>query len=317
MTTRVFLLVAMLLGAWVEASWAQPKPRVVERAKRPQFSERDWEGVYFQDLFREGLVGPRPQHFGAKPPVAVAQPSNDNGPAPGGAADSWSALISPGAIEDEIKRLHLELDPLVTTPQAFKTDNTKIRYLFHRLATLFAIISQYDETVRWKDDAPAVRDGLAQAAANARTSSEAAFANAKAQRDRLSELVRGGKWSEITEGSVAELDWPLWAERSAVMQRLEAGFDERLKPWTSSAAEFAQHPDEILHEAQMASALGRVLVQTGMPDAEDDEYMTQARQMSNAGLELRKALEASDWESASSAVNKIGQSCTNCHESYR
>ena len=314
-------LIVLAIGFTAGAVCAQDKPqpkRLIERAKRPTFSERDWDGVYFENLFEQGLVGSRPADFGksravkptAEPAVSAAEPEKSGA--------GWSQLISSQAIEDEIKKTHLELDALITTPQNFKTENGKVRACFSRLSTWFGIIAEYDESVRWKAEAPAVRDAFAQAAANAQTSSDEAFANAKTERDQLAELIRGGK---LSAGSAAansvEMNWSHWVDRVSLMTRLEMAFTERLKPWTSNQAEFAGHSEEVLHEANIVAAIGNTLTQDGLEDADDEDYTRHAHEMMAAAKALQEALQANQFDGASSAVNRIGQDCSNCHEAFR
>ncbi len=315
-------LIVLALGCVEGAVWGQDKPqpkRQIERAKRPTFNERDWDGVYFENLFDQGLVGSRPENFGRKiaPSKPVALSANGDGEAAALGA-GWSQWISGQALEDEVKKTHLELDALITTPQNFKTENGKIRECFSRLATWFGIIAEYDDSVRWKADATFARDAFAQAAANARTSSDEAFANAKSQRDQLAELIRGGKLSSNSSAATSvEMNWTHWVDRVAMMTRLEAAFTERLKPWTSNAAEFAGHSEEVLHEANLVAAIGNTLLQVGLEDADDDEYMRHAREMTAAAKSLQEALQTNQFEAASSAVNRLGQACSNCHEAFR
>ncbi len=314
-----FWLAIWVIAVAVACGIAQEKPapkRQVERAKRPIFSARDWDGIYFEDLFQQGLVGPRPENFGkSKPAPKNATPlvNTENGDSPA-AFSGWSTLISSQAIEDEVKKTHLELDTLITTSQKFKTDSGKVRESFSLLATLFAIIAEYDDNVRWKAEAASARDAFAQAAANAQTSSDEAFANARTQRDQLAELIRGGK---LAGGNSGEMDWTHWTDRVALMKRLDESFDKRLKPWTSSAEEMNRHSDEILHDANIVAAIGRVLTQTGLEEADDEEYAKFAREMSAAAKELQSAMQANQFDAASSAVNRLGKACNDCHEVYR
>lgn len=316
---RFAIVIGFILGPSIASMGsAQDKPdrpKTVTRAKRPVFTERDWSGIYFQDLFAEGLDGARPQNFGQrqKPTVPAAiEVVSENGES---ATSGWAEWISSSALEDEIKNAHLELESLVNTVQSFNSDAAKVRESLSRLATWFAIVAEFNDTVRWKADAVAARDGLAQAAANARTTSSDAFASVQAQKEQLAELIRGGKFAAGSAAS--EMNWTHWVDRVALMSRLEIAVTERLKPWTSNEAEFAAHQEEILHEANVAAAIGQALVQSGVIDADDDEYAGFAKSMSQAAKELQAALETNQFAEASSAANRMGKACADCHEAYR
>jgi heme oxygenase len=315
----VICLAAMCL----QSTWAQeqaPPKRVVERVKRPRFSQRDWDAVYFEDLFTQALVGERPATLGqARAPLASPSAASHANSDPGdqNISGAWSQLVSSQAIEDEIKKTHLELDSLVTTPQKFKTDNALIRRDLSLLSTMFAIVAEYDDTVRWKDEAETARDAFAQAAANAQTSSPEAFASASARRDMLAEMIRGEKLSQGTGATSAQMDWTHWADRVVLMNRLNTSFESRLKPWTSNPTEFSSHVDDILHEANIAAAIGHALVQDGLDDADDDNYRQFAAQMSQAARDIQAAVQENNYDAASSGVNRLGQACSNCHETYQ
>ncbi len=309
------------LACWVGAqfsssSWGQAdqKPPVVERARRPVFSPRDWDGIYFQNLFAEGLVGSRPEKFGkpaTTPADSVAAPE-----LPASAGGAWSSLITGAVIEDEIKALQGELDQAVTTPTKFKSENAKVRRVLTQLATLFAIIAEYDGDVRWKDTAVDARTAFARAAAAARTTTDAAYQTAKSQKENLNELIRGGKFAPPSGGEELA-GWTSWANRSEVMDRLELGFTERLRPWTSSESEFQANLDQVVHEVSLIGALAQILTQTGMDDADDAAYTEHAQTMKAAAIELRKAALTPTYVGIAAAADRIGQACSNCHEAYR
>jgi len=67
MKRNTVLVVSLTTVAFVTGSMAAvavqdktPKSPPVKRVKRPHFTERDWDGIYFENLFEEGLVGERP-----------------------------------------------------------------------------------------------------------------------------------------------------------------------------------------------------------------------------------------------------------------
>lgn len=313
---RILLIGLICAPPAIAQEKPQPK-RLIERAKRPIFSERDWDGIYFENLFDQGLVGDRPKDFGMaraskKPPAPAAGDESENA-SPAG----WSQWISGQTLEDEVKRMQLELDELVTTPENFKTENAKVRASFAQLATWFGIIAEFDDSVRWQSDAAGARDMFAQAAASAQNSSDEAFASAKSARDQLAELVRGEKLRSDAGRGSAEMNWTHWADRVSLMTRLETAFTERLKPWTSNESEFRGHADELPQEAEIVAAVSHVLLLDGLDDAEDEDYVRHSNEMTQAARDLRTAVENLQFEPASNSVNRMGQACSNCHEAFR
>lgn len=317
---RRCLVVPILSGLLV--AWALPAPaqaqqesqKVIRRAQRPTFDRQDWDGVFFENLFRDGLVGERPENFG-QPETAEPTPATVDGSTAPTGGDAWSNYISAVVIEDEVKKLQISLDSLISTPSRFRSENTQVRAVCLQLAFLFGVISEYDQNVRWQEYAPQARAAFARAAANARTNTDQAFNSVRTQKDNLTEMVRGGKFAAdaVDESS----DWADWTDRSPLMERMNVAFEDRLKPWTSNESEFDSHREEILHEASLLAALGVVLTKEGLDDADDDEYLEHARQLITASSELTLAARENAFDRAATQVNVISQSCSNCHESYR
>ena len=94
----------------------------VTRAKRPIFTERDKDGIFFDNVFDEALVGNRPAAGAVETP---AGPTFGQSPASGGGgAESfaWSQYIDSDVLETEIKRLQRKVSQEVTSPTKYKTE---------------------------------------------------------------------------------------------------------------------------------------------------------------------------------------------------
>src|SRR5947207_14214986 len=175
---------------------AQTKaPKTAKRAQPPKFSKTD---PFYADAFKEGLVGERPADLG-KGAAAATGSTVANSSAPvagsgGGAASGagWSRLISATTIEDSIKSLKQQVDQEITTPSDFAGKGHKLaRRDYTLLAVLFGIAGEYDGDVRWRKDAAPARDAFARSANNFKVGTPQAFAEAKARKEELTELVGG------------------------------------------------------------------------------------------------------------------------------
>ncbi len=308
-------LFSIIVGS-LSAALVQDQPPVkTTRVKRPVFTQRDWDGVYFENLFEDGLVGPRPSKVDleARPKPSDTQVSAET---PADASFAWSKFIGRDVIENEVKSVQQQLAGCVTTPPRFKSDYAEARQSFSVLSMLFAIIRQYDGEVRWKKDSAAAQTAFARTAANCRVGSQQAYQSAKLRKDDLAELVRGGALAG--EGTpINDLDWPTAVDRVPLMKRLEVAFDETLKPATANKTEFVNNLDRVLHESNIVAAIGQVMIQPGMDDAQEDTYSQHARELSQAAQQISLACKSNDFESAAAAANQIGQSCSNCHDQWR
>jgi cytochrome c556 len=315
---RLFLtaLVAALL---VIQSPAMPTPqderrvKKVTRVKRPVFKERDWDGIYFKDLFKDALVGDRPEKAAPDPkvPAAVAEA----GPSASATKFRWSTIIGRETLEDEIKRVANQLNSEITTPIKFKSEYAQAHQSFSMLSMLFAIVHEYDDEVRWKKFAPDAQASFQRAAASSRVGTIQAYENCKRKKQDLTEMVRGGNFiggEEVPE----TLNWGAVIDRSPIMERLEAA-NQNLKQMTANEREFTSELAKLVHESQIVAATALILTQENMTDADDDGYRDFAMAMHEAAMEIVQAAKNQDFESATRAANRLNQSCDDCHSEWR
>ena len=291
------------------------EPKRVRRAKLPKFEDKQFDNVFFKDVFSQ-LQGERTLGTRVVDNGSGGSPT-DGGSPTAAATYAWSKLITATTIEDEIKSLKLKVDTTVNTPSQFQGGGYgKARLHFSILAALFGIIAEYDEEdVRWKEDAVLSRDLFAKGAANCKVGSQQAFNEAKLRKADLGDLVGGNG----IQGQVNDMDfsWGNVVDRSPLMQRLELSVDEILAPYTADQAEFESNIDEVLHEAELVAAISELLCKDGIEDAGDDFYEGFAKQMRDAAREIADAVKLNNQEAASKAVGTIRQACSECHENYR
>ena len=316
--TKQLLIVSITLtslaGAFV---WAQTKRPVPKRAKVPNFSSKDTEGIYFQDVFTDALSGSRPADLGTPKKIVANPTDNGNSSANAGSGTGWSQFISAQTLEDEIKRIKLKVDQDVTTPAKFAGRGYKLcRKHFSMLAMSFGIIGDYNGTVRWQDDAPAARDLFARTAGNCKVGTQQVYNEAKLRKEDLAEILRGSGLNAAKEAE-AKPNWGEVVDRSPLMQRLETAHQGALLPYTANKAEFNNHKEDILHEAEIIAAIGEVLVHDSMDDGDDDDYASYSDRMKQAALEVVNAVKTGNDEAARKAAGEISKSCTECHELYR
>lgn len=316
----ILVFVLPLLPAWFAAAQnrAGNAPR---RAAAPDFEPSDYRDIFFDNVFTEGgpLVGTRPDSGTSV--VARPAPASPASPAAGGAAPAgegiWAELISPTTIEDEIKALNLQLEQSVTTPAQFAGRGHKdVQKQFSLLAMLFAIIGDYGADVRWKEDAPELRDRFARAAANTKAGGNIQVYNeAKMRKEDLANVVRG---SRLNEGNAdPEVNWESTVYRSPLMRILEDRSARYLQQATASEDAFSKEPEKVLHEAELVAAIAGVLKQEGMDDAGDSEYVALVDRMKQAAQDVVSAVKLNNAEQARLAVGEISQSCSACHDAYR
>lgn len=304
-------LIVAIYAARIELTAAAPP----KRARPPKFPDSVKE-AFFTDA-RKQLVGPRPETKSAAPKSDAQQPGGIVG-SHGELASrrAWSELISAEALEDEIKAQQIALGASLQNPTKFKAgEYQKAHMHFSMLAALFAIDSQYGQSVRWWREAASVCDLMGRGAAICKIGTDAAYKEAKSRADDLETLVRGG--SIAPRESTSKLDWPKIAERGPLMKRLEVAHEQGLLPGVAAAASFANSADKLSHEAQLIAALADVIMREGYEFSDDETYGEYAQAMQTGALEVRAGVEQKDFQRARNGVESIGRACRNCHEGFR
>lgn len=272
---------------------------------------------FFPDA-RERLVGQ---------PVIAANPGNPGqGTAPGsttenpsggnGASHAWSKIISRETIEDEVKRLAASVKEATANPGTFNTGGHRVcRDDFATLAVLFAVTAQYDGDVRWKKEAPALRDAAGHTSRNCKVSSTGAFQEAKQLAAQLEELVRGGAVDLAPKEG--ETEWTNVADFSPIMKRMEVALDKRLKGWVANAGDFSQNSQQVAHEAQMLAVMATIIKDESYGYTPDDEFEGFADEVAKQSGELLGAVTTKNYDAGRAAFGSILNTCTACHQVYR
>ena len=301
------------LSAQEETKSPPKKIRKVRRVAKPTFDESK-KGIYFKDIFKDGVVGTRPDKSQAAAIASKAAVKSAEG-VDAENSTGWSSLIAGTTIEDEIKSLNQALAKSVTTPVKFKTSYNDVRQTMALLSMSFAIIREFDGEVRWQDHAPAAQAAMQKAATNARTNTDQTFNYCNARKFDLEDLVRGGSFAEIEKPS-DELEWGDVIGRTETMKRLQTS-DDLLKEWTADEGTFAKQKSKIISEAQGVAAIAKVIAKEGMDDADVEDYLVFCQAMEKAAVDTVSATKNDDFEAASKSANLVSQSCNNCHEEWR
>jgi cytochrome c556 len=311
---RILLLLVAAVGGLIVADRAVGQER---RARPPQFEAGDFRGVFYDDVTKVVTSDrPRIDQLGNTKPTPPTAASVDASPTPSetaGQGGGWRSLVDPVDLEDEVKRVKLAYDSLVTTPGRFKSgDYRDARSRMFVLATLLAVVSEYDGEVRFKEDAAIARDLISRSAINLTGD---AFADAKQRKADLQDLVSGGGMARTAP--TGPTDWSNVATRSALMDYLERMMNQTLRGGANDAASVSENLDDLRRAASMVAIVGEVLNKPGMDESDDADYRALSSAMTAAALKLKAALARDDAEAARLAVGDIGQSCSACHEQYR
>lgn len=286
------------------------------RAPPPKFTPNQVRGVFFPKL-DDAFRGQRPTLSSVR--KAAQQPPGNGAPAKAGGNESetsvWTNLIAPVSIEDEVKRVRLHFDSVVTTPGDFNSGGFQdARVDLTVLATLFAVIGEHGGDVRWKSDAAAARDLIARTAFNCKAGSTQVYNEAKLRKGDLQDLVSGSGLSDREADAANE--WSMIADRSPLMKYAELLIDA-LEDATRDAESVDREIDTIKRNGELIAMLGVVLSREGMDDSDDEDYTQLSLDMTKTAETLGKAIERNDTEAIRRGASMIRQRCDACHEQYR
>jgi cytochrome c556 len=309
---KLFLIAAVVSTA----ALAQSGLVRFRRAATPDWSKSPAQNVFFDNAFADALNGERPADFSPKAVAANNSVAATSSATPLDSAAGWSRFVSGVTLEDTIKQLKSQLAQSIVQPAQFSGGgNRDARRQFVLLSTLFTIIEQYDGDVRWKKDATAAREKFRNAAQTAKVGSIQAFNAAKNARADLVDLIGGNAMPAIAADPVS--DWSLVADRSLLMQQLEALLDDNLQPQTNDASSFKQNAATLRRNAEYMAALTVVLTLDDMEDGSDEDYQAFCRRIQQAAADIVKAVELGNAADARKATGEISKSCSECHELYR
>ena len=289
------------------------------RASPPTFQPKDFAGVFFPDALSQ-LQGELPDTQSALAGTDNKTMNSGMGGGSGTALSAsqgnsvWKSLISASTIEDIVKESKSRLDGTLTTPAKFAGGGVAdARREFTLLATTMAVISQYPEEIRWQPSAAYAQKIFAKVSANCKIGSQPVFNEAKLRHQDLQSILKGTKIA----GNADEVTWADTADRGPSMKILDWALRENLAPITNNAAKFGENQEDVLKYAELIAMFSQVIVQPGMTDADDQQYVEYAAIMTKAAHDVSKAVRTKDPELARTAVGRIDQACNKCHETYK
>lgn len=317
------IFAAVLGQRWLAAD--APAASGKKRVLPPKWDQKTLD-KFFSDA-RSTLEGERPNFASSN--TGPARPTSDT-PSPGTNPATtpntspnptgdfaWSKLISPEALQDEIKSYQNLVKDDVKNPSAFKGEGFKrARRNFSALAVAFAVIAEYDGDVRWKSQALAARELFSKAGFNCKVATDGSFNESKARAEDLAALIRGETLP--APGNIeTKTQWPKVANRPPLMNRLELAQQNRIAVWTANQNDFAKNLDAIVREAQVVAMIAEIIQREGYDFADDASYKTFARDMQKHALEVAEAAKAKSFEPARLAAGELTKVCSNCHGSFR
>ncbi len=317
MRFREKLALAILIAVLISSSSSSAPPLRPQRV--PPSTLKGTSDIFFDDVFKEGLVGSRPTFDSSSRPVGPTGtlPAGNPGGTGTSSGKGWSKIISVDTLQDEVKATRLRLTQDVKSLSDFKSRGFSLaEQHFSMLAMLLAVDAEYDGDVRWKKSAPAARDLFARVAGQCKAGTDQAYKAAKERMFTLEDMLNG-QTIDGADSAQQQADWGKVAERAPLMKWMKEAVEKRLQPMTANPAEFKANQDRILHDAELLAAIAHAMTRPGMDDADDDDYVGISTDMKKLALEIAGAVRDGKQEVAASALSRMNTSCEDCHDDYK
>lgn len=239
----------------------------------------------------------------------------DGEPAGGGnLSPRWSEVISAASLDTEIRALQPQLVQDLASLEHFKrSGHQTARRHFSELAMLMAITAQYDGDAKYKESAETASARFSEVAFNSKVGTERAYERALLCLKDLSQMLGGQR----LQGREGEIDWSRVVDRPPIMQRLGILSRDVFGAQMADEKSFTDNRDSIRHHAELVAAIGTMLRQPGMPQADDSEYAKFAEGLSEQAGQLAQFAAEKDFRQAAAAVRSLNKQCANCHADWR
>jgi cytochrome c556 len=245
-------------------------------------------------------------------PKATATAGSD---AAAGGDDSWDALITATALDEEVKAIRNFMNENLQSVGTFNSSMLMLPPKAAALAALAEVAAKHPEAVSWKEDAAYLRD------LGKQMNSAALQRGAKDQK-RMLELYEAVS-DTLNRSRPASLEDPPAtdsfaeaAEMRLLMMRMEEA-EKRMRTEAGTEAAMASRRDLIVHEASMMAVMAKIVTEQGYGYEDDAEFKGYSSEIVQSAQAIKAAAASGDFASYEGALSKITTTCQNCHSKYK
>jgi hypothetical protein len=247
-----------------------------------------------------------------KPPestnVAADSPRGSNG------AD-WKDLVSAGVLDGEVKSIRNNLSTALQSVGRYNGKYKEVQSMGSTLAALAEIAAEHPDAVRWKRNAPSIRDLVTSLEKAAQEAGVKPYESARKSFESLAGLLDGNS-SAGEEATAARIEFSQCADRGGVMKRIDQSF-QWLKKEVGSEKALKDKAEKTGHEASLMAALARVIAAPDYPSADEPGYAAHAQALIKGAREMSRAVQSEDFAGFSAARDNVQKKCNECHSDYR
>ncbi|MEZ5940820.1 MAG: hypothetical protein R3C18_05480 [Planctomycetaceae bacterium] len=249
---------------------------------------------------------------GTMPTPAGGDPTPEAG---GGDNVEWDKLISAEILNTEVKVVRTRLTTKLQSLRTYNDSPASIANDGAYLAGLAAVAERHSGDINWKANAKFVRDLAYQIYSNADGTGRSAFEATQLPFEQLCTVLDGGPAPDELEaeanaafGDVAYLD--------ELMKWIEPNFNA-IKANINTEARMTEDPETLERQLRSLLVVGRMMGDSSYSNAGEAKYQGFVNDFVGGVDESIQAAKAGSFESFQSGLNKVQNSCAECHPPYR
>jgi len=229
--------------------------------------------------------------------------------------DSWGALISATALDEEVKSIRNFMNENLPTVGTFNSSMLMLPPKAATLAALAEVAAKHSDAVSWKDDAAYIRD-LAK-----KMNSSTLERGAKDQKrllglfESVSDILNRSRPAGLEEPPATD-SFAEAAEMRLLMMRMDEA-EKRMRTEAGTEGAMNSRKSMIEHEASMMAVMAKIVTLPGYGYEDDAEFKGFANEIVKSAQSIRDSAESNDFATYEGALSKISTTCQNCHSKYK
>lgn len=279
--------------------------------------------VWFDDplsIVANTTVAPKPVDSGSSSPDTKSPaPAPGTSPEPTVAATSgdgdWANYIATEQLLEETKKLRNHLKGLLQTQVQYGENFEVIKMDGAVMAALAGIVTEVNDTVNWKANAPYIRDYGWELVDSAKGLGKPNYDKTGAAYENMQAVFSGSIPAGASEPA-AHRPFPEVAPRYYVMKRMKLAYNA-LKLNINTEEKLKSAQEEALHEAMVLAALTKVVSLKDYGSADESDYQQFMQEILQQCQTAIAAVKDQQFDKFSESLNVIDKACLNCHSQYK
>ncbi len=247
-------------------------------------------------------------------PTGGAAPMSEPMPKAGPTAD-WATLLPARVLSDEVADLRNALTGSLQSVGQYNTRFQEVQLNGAILAAMAAVAGRHPGDIRWKENAPYLRDLGVAISDGATERGRKAFEAAQVPFEQALVVLNGSVPAGL-EKPVPQVDFGETVSKADLMRRIEIGF-KWLRTNTGTEEALKGQADKARHEALILSGLGMIITDPSYGSTDEKTYQELAKVMIDGAVGMNAAIDEGNFSKYSDSLNAVQQSCDKCHAEYR